>query len=993
MMFQMKSLRKILLSSFSLLVLNASALKTWVSAGEIHYNKDILPILSNHCMACHGPDKAQRKADLRLDTQEGLFATLDGHSVVAPGAPDKSLLIERIQTHDLDDLMPPPEAKNPMTQDQIDLLVAWVEQGAEWEGHWAFVTPRVPNLPEVADTNWGTNPIDRFILSGLESQGLTPNSEADRATLIRRVAFDLTGLPPTLEEVAAFQGNQDERAYEQMVDDYLNSQRFGERMALAWMDLARYGDSSVYHADGPRFMWLWRDYVINAYNDNKPFDQFTVEQLAGDLIPGASTWQKVASGFNRNHGTTDEGGAIAEEYRVEYIVDRVKTTSMVWLGLTMECSQCHEHKYDPISQKEYYQFYAFFNQASDKGMQTRNGNEPPFVRFYDDEQKSEHDQLLGKLADLKKVHNSSKPDTEMVKAWALTEQAKEEPDLPAATPWKQLGPFEAEDKNKGFARDFGPEKELNLDGETDGKKWVAKKNYKDGKPTDLKLSDNSVLYLYRTLTSAEDATIEVSLGSDDAIKCWLNGKLVHENNANRGVAADQDKATLNLKKGENAFLMKIVNGGGGSGFYFKMQGSELPEDVRNVLKIASSDWDEDDFKVLEKYYQSKLWPEGLERASQIAALEKNEKDLLNLVPTSMIMGDLPKGRDTYVLMRGHYASPVKDEVIKPDVPEFLPELPEGAPKNRLGMAQWLVAPEHPLTARVTVNRYWSMFFGKGIVPTIDDFGTRGAWPSHPELLDWLARDFVDHGWDIKRTIKQIMMSATYRQTPYVTEQKQLLDPENVMLSRGPRSRHQGEFIRDNALMLAGILNDRVGGPSVKPYQPPRIWNEVSLDGNLKYKRDDGKKLYRRSMYTYWKRSAPMPNMMAFDAPTREKCVIQRQVTNTPLQALVTMNDEQFVEASRLFAERIIQEGGGDFESRLDYAFMLATARPADALRRQVLKKLYDRQHKIFESNPERAEALLKVGDYPRAIKLDEAELASWTMIASAIFNLDESLTH
>ena len=572
-MARIQILRRTLLWGFSCLALDVPVSDALASAETIHFNKDILPILSDHCMACHGPDKAQRKADLRLDTKEGLFAELEGNLVVSPGHPDESLLIERIKTHDPDELMPPPEAKNPMTTDQIELLVAWIQQGAVWEGHWAFVTPRVPDLPEVADKRWGINPIDRFILSELESKGLTPNKEADRATLIRRVAFDLTGLPPTLEEVSTFQNNADPRAYEQMIDDYLNSQRFGERMALALMDLARYGDSSVYHADGPRYMWLWRDYVINAYNDNKPFDQFTIEQLAGDLIPGANTWQKVASGFNRNHGTTDEGGAIEEEYRVEYIVDRVKTTSMVWLGLTMECSQCHEHKYDPISQKEYYQFYAFFNQASDKGMQTRNGNEPPFVRFYDDEQKTAHDQLLGKLSNLKTLHHSSKPDAELVKTWALKEQAKKEPDLPTASPWKQLGPFQSGDMNAVFTKDFGPEKSLDLEAEIDGKKWIEKENYKDGQTTDLGLVDNAALYLFRTLTSDEDATIEVSLGSDDSIKCWLNGQLVHENNTSRGVAPDQDRATLNLKKGENAFLMKIVNGGGSSGFYFKMQGS------------------------------------------------------------------------------------------------------------------------------------------------------------------------------------------------------------------------------------------------------------------------------------------------------------------------------------------------------------------------------------------------------------------------------------
>jgi hypothetical protein len=963
------------------------------SGSDIHFNKDILPILSKHCFACHGPDKQQRKADLRLDTQEGLFATLDGVAMVSPGKPEASSLVERIRTHDPDDLMPPPESKNPMTQDQIDLLTTWVEQGAEWEGHWAFVAPRVPDLPQVNQSDWTRNPIDHFVLSKLESNGLPPNEAADRATLIRRVAFDLTGLPPSPAEVKAFEENTDPSAYEQMVDDYLNSQKFGERMALAWMDLARYGDSSVYHADGPRYMWLWRDYVINAYNDNKPFDQFTIEQLAGDQIPGADTWQKVASGFNRNHGTTDEGGAIAEEYRVEYIVDRVKTTSMVWLGLTMECGQCHEHKYDPISQKEYYQFYAFFNQASDPGMQTRNGNEAPFVRFYQDDQQARHDALTEEIKQLKKTHNSSKPDLELVKAWAIDEQSKLEPDLPETSPWKQLGPLTSGDKNEVFAKDFGPESNLDLQAEIQEKKWAEKKKYKEGATIDLGLPANSAVYLYRTLTSENDATIKVSLGSDDAIKCWLNGKLVLENNADRGVAPDQDFASLELKKGENTFLMKIVNGGGGSGFYFNLTGSNIPEEVRNVLKVAADDWNDEQYKTLEKHYQTNLWPEGLKRAETIANLEKEEKDLLQLVPTSMIMGDLPDGRDTYVLMRGHYASPMKDEVIKPDVPAFLPDLPEGAPRNRLGMAQWLVAPEHPLTARVAINRYWSMFFGRGIVPTIDDFGTRGAWPSHPQLLDWMARDFADNGWNIKRTIKQMLMSATYRQSAHVSATKKKEDPENILLSRGPRRRLQGEFIRDNALQLAGILNEKVGGPSVKPYQPPRIWNEVSLDGNLKYQRDTGKKLYRRSMYTYWKRSAPMPNMMAFDAPTREKCVIQRQVTNTPLQALVTMNDEQFVEAARLFAERVMTEGGDTFESRLNFAFLLATARPADALRIEVLKEFYDRQWNIYRDQTERAIDLLKIGDFPYDEKLDAAELAAWTMTASAILNLDETLTH
>ena len=963
-----------------------------IQAEEVVFNRDVLPLLSKHCFACHGPDEAKREAALRLDTREGLFGDTGEGWVVQAGNPAKSLLIERIFSHDEDDVMPPPEAKMPLNDDQRALLQKWVEQGASWEGHWSFQTPELSTLPEVQQKSWVRNPIDRFILSELESQGLTPNSEADRATLIRRVAFDLTGLPPTPRELDAFLGDTDSAAYERMVDGFLNRHQFGERMALAWMDLARYGDSSVFHADGERFMWLWRDYVINAYNTNKPFDQFTMEQLAGDLMEGDDVWQKIASGFNRNHGTTDEGGAIAEEYRVEYIVDRVKTTSMVWLGLTMECGQCHKHKYDPITQKEYYQFYAFFNQAADPGMQTRNGNEAPLVRFFDSAQEQRHQALEQEIKALKKRHAEAKPSSELVKVWARGEQAKPLWAPPSLGAWKQLGPFEGSNTGELFAKDFGPETKLDLTAIIDGKSW-SDPSYEDGKSIDLGLPGNSAVYLHRVITSEEAREVKLSLGSDDGIKCWLNGKVIHENNTSRGVAPDQDSAILALEKGENHFLMKIVNGGGGSGFYFRLVGDALPDSVRELLKLELASWSEEQFGEVSNYYQSTLWSEGLERAARISELEKEDAELLKTVPTSMIMGDLAEGRETFVLMRGHYASPIKDEVIHPGVPSFLPPMPDGAPSNRLGLAQWLVMPNHPLTSRVTVNRYWSMFFGRGIVETLEDFGTRGAWPSHPELLDWLARDFVDNGWNIKRTIKQILMSATYRQSATFGDTKLEMDPANVYLSRGPRRRLQGEFIRDNALMLAGVLDQQVGGKSVKPYQPPRIWNEVSLDGNLKYQRDEGSRLYRRSMYTFWKRSAPMPNMVAFDAPTREKCIIQRQVTNTPLQALVTMNDEQFVEASRLFAERILLEGGAAFEDRLHHAFRLALSKMASPVQLKALKAMHERQLKVYREDPDRAEALLAVGDHQRTASLDVAELATWTLIASAILNLDEVLTH
>ena len=960
---------------------------------EVVFNRDIQPLLSRHCFACHGPDESKREAGLRLDTKDGLLNQEASSRVVLAGKPQESELIARIFSEDADEVMPPPEFKMPLDAAQKKLLQQWVEDGANWQDHWSFEPPVAQVPPVVTDTSWVKNPIDQFILSRLEAEDLHPNPEADRATLIRRVAFDLTGLPPTPREVEDFMADADPSAYERMVDSYLNRHQFGERMALAWMDLARYGDSSVFHADGERDMWLWRDYVINAYNANKPFDQFTMEQLAGDLMEGDDVWQQIASGFNRNHGTTDEGGAIAEEYRVEYIVDRVKTTSMVWLGLTMECGQCHKHKYDPITQKEYYKFYAFFNQAADPGMQTRNGNEAPIARLFDPGQQSRHRALEAQLNGLRQRHADQRPDPELVKVWARGEQAIPAKPMPSLGQWSQLGPFTGGNPQELFKKDFGPEASLDLAAKYEGKGWEKKEGYEDAKPIALGLPDNAAVYLHRTLSVQEQTEVKLWLGSDDGIKCWLDGQVIHENNTSRGVAADQDSAILSLEPGEHHFLMKIVNGGGGSGFYFRLEGDVLPAEIRDVLKMDLVSWSQEQFKLISDHYEKNLWAEGLERAQQIATLEKEDADLLKAVPTSMVMGDLPEGRETYVLMRGHYASPIKDEVIQPGVPAFLPPMPEGAPLNRLGLAQWLVMPEHPLTSRVTVNRYWSMFFGRGLVETLEDFGTRGSWPSHPELLDWLARDFVDHRWNIKRTIKQILLSATYRQATRLEPSAQAVDPANLLLGRGPRRRLQGEFIRDNALMLAGVLEQQVGGKSVKPYQPPRIWNEVSLDGNLKYQRDAGSRLYRRSMYTFWKRSAPMPNMVAFDAPTREKCVIQRQVTNTPLQALVTMNDEQFVEAARLFAERVMVEGGTGFEDRLNHAFALALSKPASELQTKVLGELYDRQLAIYQADQSRAESLLKVGDHPRRESLSQAELAAWTLVASAILNLDEVLTH
>ena len=957
--------------------------------GEVRFGVHVRPILSDNCIQCHGPDENHRKAKLRLDVEIGLFGGSGDNRIVVPGKPAESLLYQIITAHDPDDRMPPEESKKKLSVDEITTIKRWIEQGAEWEGHWAFVAPKRPSLAKVQRRAWPRNPIDFFTLARMETNGLEPSREADRQTLIRRVCLDLTGLPPSPRMVERFVNDTDPGAYEKLVDSLLASERYGERMTLAWMDAARYGDSSVFHDDGVRYMWPWRDWVIRAYNDNKRFDDFTIEQLAGDQFENASLDNKVASGFNRNHGTTDEGGLIEEEYRVEYNVDRVKTTSNVWLGLTMECAQCHDHKYDPISQKEYYQFYAYFNINSDAGNQTRNGNSAPMVKVPSMAENAELQERRDKVAVLKSERAKVKPTAQEMDGWIADNRTTELPYTPEFGGWQFLGSFTGKDKKQAFNKNWGPEKKVDLTKGYGGKKWEAR-TYEDGKVHTVAIPDRSAAYFYRTVKSAVQQEVTVSLGSDDAIKVFLNGTQVLAKNVDRGPAADQEKANLKLSEGENHLLLKIVNNSGPAGFYFKLSGSGLPENIlahlrADVLKAS-------DITQLSDYYKKSVWPLGRELDANIKSAEKAVTDYDKSIVTVMTMGDLAKPRKTYVLARGHYASPKKEEEISPGIPTVLPPLPEGAPAKRLGLAKWIADDDHPLTARVAVNRYWSMIFGAGLVTTVSDFGTRGSLPSHPDLLDWLARDFADSGWNVKRMFKQILLSATYRQQSAATEEQLLRDPENVLLSHAPRLRLQGEFIRDNALAVSGVLNGKIGGPSVKPYQPPRIWNEVALNGGLFYKPDKGAKLYRRSMYTYWKRSAPMPNMMAFDAPTREKCVIQRPLTNTPMQALVTMNDVQFVEAARVFAQRVLQKGGADFDSQLDYAFMLTTARPADELRKRVFRNLYDSQLKEFSADATRAGELLNFGETKRDESLNLAQHAAWTTVASAIFNLDEVIT-
>jgi len=1033
------------------------------AADAIDFNRDIRPILSSNCFICHGPDAADRKADLRLDTREGAVRLNDGVRAIDPDQLSDSEFLHRIASDDEDEIMPPPDSHKVLSAEQKSLLKQWILSGAEYKDHWAFLPPVKNKVPPGDNKGRANNPVDSFILERLSKTGLRQSEEADRRTLIRRVTFDLTGLPPVPSDVESFVNDKSPQAYEKVVDRLLGMERYGERMALAWMDAARYGDSSVMHADGPRDMWAWRDWVIDAYNSNMPFDRFTVEQLAGDLLPDATVAQRVASGFNRNHATSDEGGAFAEELRVEYVVDRVKTTANVWMGLTMECAQCHDHKYDPISQREYYQMFAYFNNTTDPGMQSRGGNQAPVVNVPPRAQ-------AGKLAELRKAIEARDKEIESYKRaavpeyvkWLRVAQKSAGNALPEPAGLAHFFPLDERTGNQVKASVGGgvgqiggkvhPAKReagggLKFNGKTavTFAAWPARERDKaftfaawlkvpgNGNGSviarmdvgqafrgyDLWVQNRSVgthiinswpgnaLKVVSAQPLAADKWQHVAVvydGSSKAsgVRIFIDGKLA-------GNKVEQDSLKDSIVTQTPFKIGSRSNGGNYNGevdelriYNRALSASEIQrlggDPIKGILATPAAKRTKDQKMALLEHYLSSQDKDYQKLVSARGDLLSQESGIKSQKATSvMVMQDnaANKTRKTYILDRGAYDQPIKDgpdAVVSPGVPAALPGLAGGAAPNRLGLAQWLTSGKHPLTARVAVNRYWALLFGRGLVKSVDDFGNQGSPPTHPELLDWMAADFVENGWNVKRMLKQIVLSATYRQSSRLTPQLAKGDPANILLARSPRFRLQGEFIRDTALDLSGLLVKTVGGASVKPYQPPNIWNEVSLNGGLRYKRDNGEKLYRRSMYTYWKRSAPMPNMLIFDAPTREKCMIQRPITNTPLQALVTLNDPQFVEAARALAQRLIKEGGNDTLSRIDYGFRLALSRPATKAEVQVIERVLGDQLTRFRNDPQKAKEFLAVGDMARDETIEAPDHAAWMVVAQLLLNMDETLT-
>lgn len=1158
-------------------------------ARVIDFNRDIRPIFSENCFTCHGPDKNKRKAGLRLDQKESATAVLEsGGRAVVPGDPAKSLLLKVVVSTDDEDRMPPKKTGKHLTQEQVDLIREWIVQGAEFKIHWAYLPPERPALPPVKAKGWPRNEIDHFVLAKLEKEGLKPSGEAEKQTLIRRVTLDLTGLPPTVAEVDAFLADKSPNAYEKVVDRLLASPGFGERFAQQWLDLARYADSDGYHADTPRSMWQYRDYVIRSINANKRFDQFTLEQLAGDLLPNPTLDQKIATAFNRNGMSSAEGGADPDEYMNKYATDRVNTFGTVYLGSSTACTECHDHKYDPFTQREYYQLYDFFARIPERGLD--NDPAPPFIKVPTAEQAASLQKLTNEVASLerkrvgllvKKDEALSRAQTEweaqhretILSGWsamkplgssalsgaslralddlsvlasgtnaakdvyelsmesALTEitalrlEALTHDSLPlkgasrsangnfiltgldveaeSAAPtkepavdeiswgaWSSLGSFQAANSKEVFEKSFINESDpaIATAKPEGGKQWKLESGWKDGGTLSLS-GENQVSYLHRTVVVKTARYATITLGSDGGMQLWLNGAKIQNGKILRRVAPAPEEVLVFLKPGTNSLLMKVHHGtgvygvlfagpktpvtripvafsaaladysqkdfpvkaviddradtgwavdghdaalrrdrqalfllkspvafGGGARFKIKLKfesaqpqhtlghfrlsasgatGFEsfngLPAPVQTALFAAVGTQSPAQITDLRDYYRDNFYPELKTLNASLADTRKSVQQLDRSIPTLRVMDDMAEPRVTQIRVRGDYRA--KGDKVVAGVPKILPPLPAGEKTNRLSLAKWLIDPKHPLLGRVTVNRYWAMYFGVGLVKTGNEFGTQGELPSNPDLLDWLAREFVDGGWDVKAMQKKIVTSATYRQSSKATRELLERDPGNRLMSRGPRLRLTAEVIRDCALDYAGLL-DRSrtpGGPSVKPYQPAGLWEEKMFGGNH-YEESTGADLYRRSLYTLWKRTVLNPSLMTFDAPDRAICTEQRSLTCTPLQAFVTLNEKGFVEAARVFAQRVLKEGGTDLDQRINYAYRVVLARLPSAKERKVMADLHADLMTGYQNDLSGALELLSVGESKRPAKLNELDLVAWTGVANALLNLDETIT-
>lgn len=963
---------------------------------EVRFNRDVRPILSDKCFACHGPDAKNKNVPLRLDSPEA------AKRVIVPGKPGESPLVARIATDKKALRMPPAHTGQGLTADEIRTLTAWVEQGAKWETHWAYQRAERPPLPEVRQKTWMRNPVDAFVLARLEREGLAPEPAASREAYLRRVTLDLTGLPPTIAELDAFLADTSPRALEEVVDRLLASPRYAERMTARWLDAARYADSNGYQSDGERDMYRWRDWVLEAYRTNMPFDRFTIEQIAGDQLPDATLSQRIATGFLRNHRGNGEGGIIPEEYLAEYAADRVETVSTVWLGSTLGCARCHNHKYDPFTQKEFYQLFAFFDKIPERGRYFKYGNTPPVAIAPTDADRLRLAEMDARIALAEAAWRVVEPKAQRVPPG----------DIPAGWSSSRHRAFHWKPANARFdgtrVEDAGT-KIQNI-GYFDRFTIAARiapsapdgmilTRVKDEQEPDggwgVGLHDGK-LRVHFNARWLDDALHVESVKALELNRPHLIAVTYDSTREARGVQLYVDGVAVET----NAILDELnqdfrskepvrVGGGGGP---MPLERSRFQGEIGEVW-IYTKELSAAEIRGLEKPDARQAWLEDFAPAEirqawrQLVDLREQRETLLRSLPTVMVMEEMKTPKPTHVLERGAYDKP--GERVEAGTPAVWPALEAGKPANRLALARWLVSREHPLTARVTVNRYWQMLFGTGLVKTVEDFGSQGEWPAHAELLDWLAVEFMDSGWDTRHILKTIVLSETYRQDSRAAAAKIQRDPENRLLARGPRSRMPAETVRDQALFVSGLLVEKPGGPSVKPYQPDGLWKELL---GTDYVRDSGENLYRRSLYTFWRRTVPPPSMMNFDAAGREICVVRENRTNTPLQALNLMNDVQYVEAARFLAERMMRGGGHTAADRLQYGFRTVLSRRARPAELQVLTEALGYHRDRFLTDATGAEKLLKQGEAKRDASLPAAEHAAYTMVASMILNLDEAVT-
>jgi len=1013
-----------IVSIASVLALLALTGGTWAKDHSVGFNRDIRPLLSNKCFACHGPDANKRESGLRLDTRDSAISTLEsGSTAIVPGKPDQSELWKRINSDDEFIRMPPAEHNEPLTNQEKQLLRTWIQQGAKYQTHWAFIPPVRSSMPNVVNENWSRNAIDLFVLSELEQRNLYPAKAAGKESLIRRLAFDLTGLPPTLKEIDDFLADNSPDSYERIVEKYLASPAYGENLATVWLDLARYADTNGYQYDTERQHWVWRDWVIDAYNQNKPFDEFTTEQIAGDLIDKATPSQILATGFNRNHGITIEGGVIGEEYRTEYVMDRLITTSSVWLGLTVGCARCHDHKYDPISQKEFYELYGFFNLVPERG---QNGFQPQ-MQITSPLAESRHSSLASRMAALQRNLKAAKEDLSGLEAWAKTLAAQ-------GNDWRVL---KAEStKSSGgttitpqadhslLVSGVNPQKDIyTLTFKTDQTGLTALRlqclthpSLPGGGPGRHTNSNFVLTGIELHATSVADPNrshaITFRKARADYNQARYNVTAALDPNTSTGWAVDgptrKQPATAIFEakepfgyKGGTLITLTLkheaqfgTHGIGRPRISISTAPTEtldftgIDAAIVDAARLPANQRAPQQHKLLADFYQANLGP-AKRIEDEIKRLRKLQT---NAFPPTMVMKDQPGIRKTHILNRGQYNEPTTE--VNPGTPSALPPMSPDQAKNRLGLAHWLTSDEHPLTSRVTVNRYWQLFFGNGLVKTSEDFGNQGTAPSHPELLDHLALEFIESGWDIKHLHRLIVTSATYRQSSKVGREQYLQDPENIWMSRGPRMRLTAEQIRDNALSVSGLLLNPLGGASVYPYQPKGIWLELNNRPGYSraYPQGSGEQLYRRSLYTFWKRTVPSPMMKTLDAPEREFCTLKRSYTNTPLQSLLLLNGTQFVEAARHMAGQILHQPFTTDRERIMHAFRMSTGRMPNEEELGILANALQEHFAMFGENADAVESLLSVGDSVVDHSLNAVQLASWTAFCRILLNLDETIT-